>query len=208
VSREKSRIGRVIGNSQSKARIGSFTFRADPSLQFVPDYSPLGRQNSHYADGSQIHPRNESPARIGLKDKHRFCRYFFSPSLCPPKPKKQKWNLEFHSLQLRLQMLPPPRARTIPSPTIYNENNALLVFVCLQCCSLQRSHSHVSTRFNRTRRVHPLRPFCGVWRCRADGWLLFSVTWSRRKQKRNKMQQPSSQWAGRTSKHQRQLAKC
>jgi hypothetical protein len=40
-----------------------------------------------------------------LKDIHRFCRYFFSPSLCLPKPNKQKRNLEFHSLQLRLQML-------------------------------------------------------------------------------------------------------
>jgi hypothetical protein len=44
-----------------------------------------------------------------LKDIHRFCRYFFSPSICPHEPrKKQKRNLEFHSLQLRLQMLPLP----------------------------------------------------------------------------------------------------
>jgi hypothetical protein len=66
VSRGESRIGRVIGNSQSEARIGSFIFRADPSLRLVPDYSPLGRRNSHYADGSRIRPRNGSPARIGL----------------------------------------------------------------------------------------------------------------------------------------------
>jgi hypothetical protein len=47
VSRGESRIERVIGNSQSEARIGSFIFWADPSLRLVPDYSPLGRRNSH-----------------------------------------------------------------------------------------------------------------------------------------------------------------
>jgi hypothetical protein len=62
-----SRTGRVIGNSQSEARIGSFIFQADPSLRLVTDYSPLGRRNSHYADRSWIRPRNGSPARIGLK---------------------------------------------------------------------------------------------------------------------------------------------
>jgi hypothetical protein len=55
----------VIGDSQSEARIGVI-FRADPSLRLVTDYSPLGRRNSHYADGSGIRPRNGSPARIGL----------------------------------------------------------------------------------------------------------------------------------------------
>jgi hypothetical protein len=57
----------VIGNSQSEARIGSFIFRADPSLRLVPDYSPLGRRNSHYADWSRIRPRNGTPARTGLR---------------------------------------------------------------------------------------------------------------------------------------------
>jgi hypothetical protein len=61
VSRGESRIGRVIGNSQSEARIGGFIFRADTSLRLVRDYSPLGRQNSHYADGSRIRPRNGGP---------------------------------------------------------------------------------------------------------------------------------------------------
>jgi hypothetical protein len=66
VSRGENRIGSVIGNSQSEARIRRF-ISPDPSLRLVPDYSPLGRQNSHYADGSRICPRNGSPAGIGLK---------------------------------------------------------------------------------------------------------------------------------------------
>jgi hypothetical protein len=72
MSRGESRIGRVIGNSQSEAWIGSFIFRADPSLRLVPDYSPLGHRNSHYANGSRIRPRNGSRPRIGLTPCHYF----------------------------------------------------------------------------------------------------------------------------------------
>ena len=73
---------------------------------------------------------------------------------------------------------------------------------------LVTTNRHVSTRFNWAQRVHPLCPFCSLWRCRADGWLLFAVTWSQCKQKENKMQRLASLGAGRTSKRQGQLAKC